>query len=148
MTSDPHRRHLHRQGLSLPVTNSANDYLPGDIVTWMLRGNAPHIEIVVDFRSSDGERPLIVHNIGFGPKMNDMLFDYEITGLVVSKHNADTWWDWVHAASHDHLNVTDLCVVWGDNARSGSYQDMRFSSGQWTCNFKTDSDAAFAAFDG
>ena len=69
-----------RQGLSLPVTNSANDYLPGDIVTWMLRGNAPHIGIVVDFRSSDGERPLIVHNIGFGPKMNDMLFDYEITG--------------------------------------------------------------------
>lgn len=74
------------------------------------------------------------------------LFDYEITGLVVSKHNADTWWDWVHSASNDHLNVTDLCVVWGDNARSGSYQNIRFSSGQWTCNFETNSDAAFAAF--
>ena len=74
------------------------------------------------------------------------LFEYEITGLVVSKHNADTWWDWVHEASSDHLNVTDLCVVWGDNARNGSYQDIHFSSGQWTCNFQTRSDAANAAF--
>ena len=72
---------------------------------------------------------------------------YDIYGLVVSKHNADTWWDWVHAASNDHLNVTDLCVVWGINATSGAYQNIAFSSGQWTCNFRTDSDAAFKAFD-
>ena len=72
---------------------------------------------------------------------------YDIYGLVVSKHNADTWWDWVHAASNDHLNVTDLCVVWGSNATSGAYRDMAFSSGQWTCNFQTNSDAAFKAFD-
>lgn len=72
---------------------------------------------------------------------------YDIYGLVVSKHNADTWWDWVHAASNDHLNVTDLCVVWGSNATGGAYRDIAFSSGQWTCNFQTDSDAAFKAFD-
>ena len=32
-------------------------------------------------------------------------------GLVVSKHDADTWWDWIHRAWNDHLNVTDLCVI-------------------------------------
>ena len=72
---------------------------------------------------------------------------YDIYGLVVSKHNADSWWDWVHAATNDHLNVTDLCVVWGSNATSGAYRDIAFSSGQWTCNFQTDSDAAYKAFD-
>lgn len=46
----------------------------------MLPGNLPHIGIVVDGRSADGRRPLIVHNIGGGPRMEDILFAYEITG--------------------------------------------------------------------
>ncbi|MFC1750907.1 DUF1287 domain-containing protein [Pseudomonadota bacterium] len=69
-----------RFGESLPVTNNSNDYQPGDLVTWMLPGNLPHIGIVIDDTSRDGRRPLIAHNIGEGPKINDMLFDYEITG--------------------------------------------------------------------
>ncbi|EGU55926.1 hypothetical protein VINI7043_27365 [Vibrio nigripulchritudo ATCC 27043] len=69
-----------RHGESLRVSQKGTNYKPGDIVTWMLPGNLPHIGIVVDQRSEDGERPLIVHNIGFGPKMDDMLFDYQITG--------------------------------------------------------------------
>jgi hypothetical protein len=72
---------------------------------------------------------------------------YEIYGLVVSKHNADTWWDYVHAATKDNLNVTDLCVVWGSNALGGAYRNLSFSSGQWTCNWQTSSDEAWRAFD-
>jgi len=68
-----------RQGQKLPVTNKAIDYLPGDIVSWMLPGNLPHIGIVSDQKSSNNV-PLIVHNIGFGPKLDDMLFAYKITG--------------------------------------------------------------------
>src|SRR5262245_14802064 len=41
------------------------------------------------------------------------LYAYDLHGLVVSKHDADTWWDWIHAATHDKLNITDLCVIWG-----------------------------------
>ncbi len=74
------------------------------------------------------------------------LYDYEIRGLVVSKHNADAWWDWIHAAANDHLNVVDLCVVWGSNATDGRYLPISFSSGQWTCNFETKSSEAFQAF--
>jgi hypothetical protein len=59
--------------------------------------------------------------------------DYEITGLVVSRHDADTWWDWIHRASNDHLNVVDLCMVWGANAADGAYEKMSFSSGQFVC---------------
>lgn len=72
---------------------------------------------------------------------------YEIYGMVVSKHNADTWWDYIHAATNDNLNVTDLCVVWGSNALGGAYQKLSFSSGQWTCHWQTSSDEAWRAFD-
>lgn len=69
-----------RHGDSLPVSRNPADYRPGDLVTWMLPGNLPHIGIVVDRKSPDGKRPLIVHNIGRGPVMEDMLFDYPVTG--------------------------------------------------------------------
>lgn len=62
------------------VSHSPLDYLPGDIVTWMLPGNLPHIGIVVESRSNDGRRPLIVHIIGSGPVVEDGLFAYPLTG--------------------------------------------------------------------
>lgn len=69
-----------RNGTELPVNQNGDTYKAGDIVTWMLPGNLPHIGIVVDQKSPDKKRPLIVHNIGAGPVLEDMLFDYPITG--------------------------------------------------------------------
>lgn len=69
-----------RHGQSLPVSRDPGDYRPGDLVTWRIPGNLPHIGIVTDRRSPDGRRPLIAHNIGRGPKLEDMLFDYDISG--------------------------------------------------------------------
>jgi uncharacterized protein YijF (DUF1287 family) len=69
-----------RKGVVLPVTDNPKDYVSGDLVTWVIPGNLPHIGIVVDRRSRDGTRPLIVHNIGQGPQLEDMLFKYPITG--------------------------------------------------------------------
>ena len=69
-----------RKGETLPITNRAGDYSPGDLVTWDLGGNVPHIGIVVDRKSGATGRYLIVHNIGQGPKMEDVLFDWKITG--------------------------------------------------------------------
>ena len=69
-----------RHGIKLPVSNNAQDYKPGDIVTWMLPRNLPHIGIVTDQISSSSGNPLIAHNIGAGPKLEDILFDYKITG--------------------------------------------------------------------
>lgn len=69
-----------RKGESLAVTKNAADYLPGDLVTWDLGGNVPHIGIVVDEKSAEGARHLIVHNIGQGPRREDVLFAWKITG--------------------------------------------------------------------
>lgn len=74
------QRFFERQGAGLPVTTDARDYRPGDLVTWMLPGNLPHIGIVSDRRAAQGERPLILHNIGAGTSEDDILFSYPITG--------------------------------------------------------------------
>lgn len=69
-----------RKGESLEITDHADGYLPGDIVTWDLGGGVSHIGIVVDEKSAQGGRHLIVHNIGQGPKREDVLFAWKITG--------------------------------------------------------------------
>lgn len=68
-----------RKGETLPITNHAGDYAPGDLVTWDLGRNVPHIGIVVDQKGPSG-RFMVVHNIGEGPKMEDVLFNWKITG--------------------------------------------------------------------
>ena len=69
-----------RKGEALPVTRNAKDYLPGDIVTWDLGGNVPHIGIVVDRHPSLNSTNLVLHNVGEGPKIEDVLFRWQITG--------------------------------------------------------------------
>jgi len=68
-----------RKGESLPITILPADYNPGDLVTYDLGGNVPHIAIVVDRKGRSGHY-MVVHNIGQGPKMEDVLFVWKITG--------------------------------------------------------------------
>lgn len=71
-----------RHGQQLPVSRNASDYAVGDMVTWNVGGarTIPHIGIITHRRSADGQRPLVVHNIGAGPQAEDVLFAYELTG--------------------------------------------------------------------
>ena len=69
-----------RHGQTLPLSTDARDYQPGDLVTWNLGGGITHIGIVVDQRSAQSGRFLIVHNIGQGPQMEDVLFNWRIIG--------------------------------------------------------------------
>jgi uncharacterized protein len=68
-----------RHGEVLPITGDPRDYQPGDLVSWMV-GPLPHIGIVVGVPSENGDRFQVVHNIGRGPELEDMLFDYPIVG--------------------------------------------------------------------
>ncbi|MFN3232129.1 MAG: DUF1287 domain-containing protein [Alphaproteobacteria bacterium] len=69
-----------RHGEDFQISASAGDYQSGDLVTWQVGGYLPHIGIVTNRLSPDGKRPMIVHNIGAGPRLEDMLFDHPITG--------------------------------------------------------------------
>ncbi|HTN97296.1 MAG TPA: DUF1287 domain-containing protein [Nordella sp.] len=69
-----------RNGAQLAVSDAPGDYRPGDIVTQMLPGDLTHIALVSQYASSDGKRPLCIHNIGAGARLEDILFSYRLTG--------------------------------------------------------------------
>jgi uncharacterized protein YijF (DUF1287 family) len=69
-----------RKGETLAITNRATDYSPGELVTWDLGRGVPHIGIVVDQKARRSDHYMVVHNIGEGPKMEDVLFNWKITG--------------------------------------------------------------------
>jgi uncharacterized protein YijF (DUF1287 family) len=85
-TNIDHRRvpnlmvYFKRFGMVKPITQNPNDYKPGDIVCWNLGGGITHIGIVVNKRTIDGNRYLILHNIGAGQVLEDCLFSFEIIG--------------------------------------------------------------------
>jgi len=69
-----------RFGTTKAITQDASDYVPGDIVCWLLGGKLSHIGIVSDKKSADGSRYQIIHNVGDGQVLEDCLFSYEIIG--------------------------------------------------------------------
>ena len=71
--------YLKRQNAKLPISKKGSDYKPGDIVSWRLSGNLPHIGIVSDRKAWDGT-PMIIHNVGAGPQEENVLFAYKING--------------------------------------------------------------------
>ena len=75
------RKFFARRGAALPITRNPYDYKPGDLVTWIVGPSFPHIGIVVNRPTrADPRRMMIVHNIAEGPKMEDILFRFPITG--------------------------------------------------------------------
>jgi uncharacterized protein YijF (DUF1287 family) len=85
-TNIDHRRVLNlmkyfeRKGKSLPISDRRDDYKPGDIVSWNLTSGVPHIGIVVNRWSDESSGYLIAHNIGAGARIEDVLFNWKITG--------------------------------------------------------------------
>lgn len=72
---------LRRAGHALPASSRAADYRPGDLVSWRLPGGLPHIGIVSDRLAGDGSgRRLVVHNIGDGARVEDVLLAWPPVG--------------------------------------------------------------------
>ena len=69
-----------RAGASLPLNADPTLYLPGDVVSWRLPGNLPHIGVVSTKISPFTRQPLLVHNIGAGSQIEDVLFAWPQRG--------------------------------------------------------------------
>lgn len=68
-----------RRGAALQVSDQPANYRPGDLITCTVAGRLPHIAIVVP-APDGGPVPWIVHNIGQGPKLENRLFEFPLTG--------------------------------------------------------------------
>lgn len=69
-----------RKGTVLAKSKNPSDYRPGEIVCWDLGGGITHIGIVVDKKSPQNDRYMVVHNIGSGQRLEDCLFSFQIIG--------------------------------------------------------------------
>jgi uncharacterized protein YijF (DUF1287 family) len=67
-----------RAGAKLAKTDDAALYQPGDVVSWRIP--VPHIGVVSTRRDAASGRPLMVHNIGAGSRIEDVLFAWPIQG--------------------------------------------------------------------
>jgi hypothetical protein len=74
------------------------------------------------------------------------VYDYDLYGMVVSfrHHDGESH---MHARSNDHLNMLDVCVVWGDNAGNPLIHNIDFWNGIFTCIIKTKDMDAWDSFD-
>ena len=74
-------------------------------------------------------------------------FAYELTGMIVSYRHHD-YKSRLHRLANDHLNMLDVCVVWGDNTIGDHVYKIDFWNGIFTCNFQTLDQEAWDAFNG
>lgn len=120
----------------LPVACWHADALPGDIVVRADLARDPE-------QLAAREAPFDVEQGGVRYRV-EPLYRYSLHGLVVSRRNHDGDY-MLHRRWNDHLNVADVCVVWGDNTGIdlGAFD---FWSGQFTCFYRTDSASAWRAF--
>jgi uncharacterized protein len=85
-TNIDHRRvpnlmkYFERQGKAIAITQRKEDYLPGDVVTWNLGEGQEHIGIVTQFKSAQTGQFLIVHNIGAGARLEDIVLNWPVIG--------------------------------------------------------------------
>ena len=73
-------------------------------------------------------------------------YAYDITGMVVSYRHHDGN-SRMHALANDHLNMLDVCVIWGDNPANERLHKISFWNGIFTCNVQTRDQQAWNAFD-
>jgi hypothetical protein len=120
-----------------PVACSQHDALPKEIVRTPAIAQEPQ-------QTPTELSPFSVHQ-GDVEYRIEPLFAYRLNGLVVSRrqHDGDRM---LHRLWGDHLNVADICVVWGTNAAAVDLDAFDFSSGEFTCYYRTRDDVAWRAF--
>jgi uncharacterized protein len=69
-----------RRGKALAVSSSAGAYRPGDVVAWDLGNGIHHIGMVTNVLSPKGDRYQVVHNIGAGTRVEDVLLAWRVIG--------------------------------------------------------------------
>jgi len=120
---------------------------------WWFSGHLPdvallHPDVLAEPVQVDGVQPAFAARAGGVDYRIAPVARYDITGLVVSRHDSDAWYDWIHTEWNDHVNIADLCVVWGENVRRDAYRRASYTHTQWECWWSTRESDPAHAFDG
>jgi hypothetical protein len=121
------------------------------LVSFWHRNDLPgNIDYVTDVRNEPLQSP--AQKDPFNVAFNEVEyavepeFAYDITGMIVSyRHHDDN--SRMHQLANDHLNMLDVCVVWGDNTQGAQLDKLDFWNGIFTCNVQTRDQIAWDSFD-
>ncbi len=113
------------------------DNLSSDIVVLSALNQEP-----VQVKTDEPEFSVTVADVDYRVQP---LYDYDLVGLVVSYRHHDGNYG-LHRVWGDNLNVSDVCVVWRDNAFKTPLPRLEFWNGQFTCNVKTSDRDAWESF--
>jgi hypothetical protein len=112
-----------------------------------LPGNIDYVEAIANepVQTKTNKRPF---EVAYQDVQYDVApeFEYDIVGMIVSYRHHDNN-SRMHRLANDHLNMLDVCVVWGDNATGAELNKIDFWNGIFTCNFQTRDQAAWDSFD-
>lgn len=121
------------------------------IVSFWNRNDLPgNIDYVPRIQAEPEQSP--TRKAEFDVPFNDVVYrvepeySYDITGMVVSYRHHDNN-SRMHRLANDHLNMLDVCVVWGENTTDAQLQKLQFWNGIFTCNVKTRDQVAWDSFD-
>lgn len=123
----------------------------GLLVSFWNRNDLPgNIEYLPDIanepvQAKTRKKPFAVSYNGINYRVEPE-YEYELFGMIVSYRHHDGG-SRMHRLSGDHLNMLDVCVVWGDNANNPYLDKISFWNGIFTCNFNTRDQQAWDAFD-
>lgn len=116
---------------------------------WNRNALPDNIDYVPGIQAEPAQTP--TREAPFDAKLNDVVYhvepeySYDITGMIVSfRHHENN--SRMHRLANDHLNMLDVCVVWGDNATNAQLQKLNFWNGIFTCNVETRDQAAWDSF--
>jgi hypothetical protein len=121
------------------------------LVSWWNRNEVPGtVDYVPELANEPaqkrtGKRPfeLIFNDVSYRVEPE---YEYDITGMIVSyRHHEGN--SRMHSLANDHLNMLDVCVIWGDNPHNERLHKISFWNGIFTCNVKTRDQVAWDNFD-
>ena len=120
------------------------------LISFWNRNDLPaNIDYVADVRNEPLQTP--AWKEAFTAVFNDVEylvepeFAYDITGMIVSYRHHDNN-SRMHRLANDHLNMLDVCVVWGDNTAAAQLDKLDFWNGIFTCNVQTRDQVAWDSF--
>lgn len=122
----------------LPLSCWQRDEIGDDLDILANTGRPP-----VQRATDQGPFPVRLNGVAY---QVEPVYDYDLHGLVVSYEHHDGE-SMLHRAWNDHLNVADVCVLWGRNASALDLSLFEFWNGQFTCFFRTKDQDAWRAFD-
>ena len=124
-----------RQSLNAFLLACIISYFAGRYMSSSLPADSELIENIdlAPIQDSTYEKPFRFDYMGHSYNV-DPQASYDINGLIVSHNNIHAWWDFDHDKTS--VDIKDLCLIWGPNAKVKIFSNMSFFNETTSCHYQ------------